>query len=139
MVGVAGTGAKDSCLRIKVDGSIVVPLEIVEVGDVVIRLNRQQLQMPLLRVSPQSPVSVEGAREVAQTDITNSEVIQENGKIICRFEPLKRLLTALVEHESFFEAVLTMQDVPQIGVQPSQSQLITLCFEYFARSFLAKA
>src|SRR5437899_8916659 len=107
-----------------------------EVGDVVVCLNGQVLQMPLLRVTPQASVGIESLSEIPQTYIADGQIIKNESKIVRRVEPLKRLLRAAIEHQRFLKAILAVQDVAQIGVQASQSQFIPLRFEYFSSFFL---
>ena len=46
---------------------------------------------------------------------------------------LERLLCAPIEHQRLFEAVLAVEDISQIGVQPCQSLPVPLALEDLSR------
>jgi len=68
-----------------------------------------------------------------QADGTDRHVGEHDGDILVLAKALERLLCAPIEHQRLFEAVLAVEDISQIGVQPCQSLPVPLALEDLSR------
>ena len=67
--------------------------------------------------------------EVVQADEADGKVAQRNRHVGWSPDPRQRPLGAAIERQRFFEAILTIEDVGQVGIEPRESEPIARTFE----------
>ena len=133
MVGVARGGAELASGLIEFDGSRVFPPQVVQVGDVIVRLGNQQRHAVLLAIGASFLIGLQGLSELIQADVAHRQVAQRDGDIF-RLAPLAEFAVgALVGLERFREAILTVQDIADVQFQARQPHPISVLFKDLPR------
>ena len=118
---------------IEFDRSGVLATQIVEVGDVVVRLGDQKVQPVLGAMLTGALVCCESFREFVQADVTDGQVVERHGDVAGFSQCLRLFEGALVERQGFLEPVLPEIKVRQVGVEPCQPHLVSGLAEQNAR------
>src|SRR5216683_1097083 len=120
------------------DGAAILAAEIVQVGDVVVRLVAQQRHsVPLARFAC-FPITVQRAGKVIQTDQAHRHVAEDDGNTLRVLIRQQIPVSALVMSDGFIEAILPVKDVAEIDFETCETPRIVETCEDFSgpsRSF----
>ena len=112
---------------IELDGAGVLASQVIQIGDVVIGMGHQQRHVVALRVGPHFVIRLQRLVELVQADLAGGHVLQRDGHVLGLVADAgKRRVGALVPFQGLFKAVLTVENVAHVGVQPRQPEVVAV-------------
>src|SRR5260370_29668147 len=117
MISVASGFAGASRRIERLDGTAILAAEVIEIGNVVIRLRHEERHVVLLAERAGSTVDGQGSRKIIQADQADSHIAEDDGDSLRVFVWHQFGVSAFVMCDRLFETVLAVDDVPDVYFQ----------------------